>query len=661
MQDIYEDPNRLKRPVKKTQKGWVEISWDDAFDEIQHNLNQIITKHGNDSVAMYLGNPTVHNYGALLFHTSLTRALKSRNLYSATSVDQLPHHFASNFMFGHSLLIPIPDIDRTRHLLIMGANPVVSNGSMMSAAGMPKRLKIIQTHGGKVIVIDPRLTETAQLADEHHFIKPGTDVFLLLAMLNVIFENQLVTLGNNELHTNGLEQLRDAVTNYRPEEVSERTGLSASSIEQLALDFASAEKAVCYGRMGLSTQEHGGLCQWLINALNIVTGNFDSEGGAMFTSPAVNLLGKHSSMHKHGRWKSRVRGLPEFKGELPVSVMAEEMLTPGEGQVRALISHAGNPVLSTPNGTRLEQALSGLDYMVSIDIYINETSRHANIILPPATGLETDHYDLIFNTFAVKNTAKFSPALFKAETGTRYDWQIFKELARRISGKSSLLDRFSTPTRLLDLALRFGPYGSFRKPLNFFSGLKLKKLRQAKHGLDLGPLKSQVPAILRTADKKINLTPEIFLKRLEQITKQTGSYETAPESEQFMLIGRRHLRSNNTWMHNSYRLIKGKNRCTLMMNNDDAARFEFSNHQDVCVSSATGRITLPVEITDQIMPGVVSIPHGYGHSRKDTHTPIAESHAGVSINDITDEQQIDELTGNAAFSGQRVWLEALPV
>jgi anaerobic selenocysteine-containing dehydrogenase len=661
LQDIYEDPNRLKRPVKRTQNGWGEISWNEAFDEIQHNINRIITKHSNDSVAMYLGNPTVHSYGALLFHKSLTRALKTKNLYSATSVDQLPHHFVSNFMFGHSLLIPVPDIDRTRHLLILGANPIASNGSLMSAAGMPKRLKNIQAQGGKVIVIDPRFTETAKLADEHHYIKPGTDVFLLLAMLNVIFDKQLARLGNNKLHTQLLEQLRNAITRYRPENISEQTGLSVSIIEQLALEFATSGKAVCYGRMGLSTQKHGGLCQWLINVLNIVTGHFDVEGGAMFTSPAVDLLGKKNDMHKVGRWKSRVRGLPEFKGELPVAVMAEEMLTEGKGQIKALITHAGNPVLSTPNGTRLEQALSGLDYMVSIDIYINETTRHANIILPPATGLEIDHYDLIFNAFAVRNTAKFSPALFKPEAGTRYDWQIFKELGKRISGKSSLLDRFLTPTRLLDLALRFGPYGSFRKSSNFFNDLNLKKLKKAKHGIDLGPLKSQVPGTLRTADKKINLAPEIFLERLNEITNQEEKYDAIEDSDQFMLIGRRHLRSNNSWMHNSYRLVKGKNRCTLMMHQDDAKRIGLSHHQEVCVNSATGSITLPVEITEQIMPGVVSIPHGYGHNRKDTRIPIAESHAGVSVNDITDEQQIDELTGNAAFSGQRVRVEALPV
>jgi anaerobic selenocysteine-containing dehydrogenase len=661
LQDIYEDQDRLKKPVKKTSTGWQEISWQEAFDHIENKLSDIISKHGNDSVGVYLGNPTVHNYGALMFHGDLVKALKTRNLFSATSVDQLPHHVAANFMFGHSLLLPIPDIDRTDYMIIMGANPLASNGSMMSAPGMSRRLKNIQSRGGRVIVIDPRRTETAQMADQHHFISPGEDVFLLLSMLHVIFDKGLEKLGNIGSHTRGLESLKQAISQYCPDQVAERTGIPATTIENIATDFAKAEKAVCYGRMGLSTQIHGGLCQWLINALNIVTGHMDTEGGAMFPLPAVDIIRDKIPSDNFGRWTSRVRGLPEFGGEFPVSILAEEILEKGEGQIKALVTNAGNPVLSTPNGKKLDKALVELDFMVSIDIYINETTRHADIILPPATGLETDHYDLAFNALAVKNNAKYSPVLFEPEQGSMQDWQIFKELGKRISGESSFLKRFTTPQRLLDLGLRLGPYGSFRKPWNLFSGLSLKKLKSNKHGIDLGPLKPRIPKALLTRDRKIDLAPKIYIIRLSEVTDTFKLSKEKKSPDQLLLVGRRHTRSNNSWMHNAERLIRGKNRCTLLIHEADADRLGLKNDQEVHVRSAVGEITIPVEVSDEMMPGVVSIPHGYGHSREGTRIPIAEANAGASINDLTDDQRVDALTGNAAFSGQPVRISPAPV
>jgi anaerobic selenocysteine-containing dehydrogenase len=659
LQDVHEDPDRLKRPMKKTTEGWKEISWKEAFDEIESKIPDIKSKYGNDSVALYLGNPTVHNYGSMLFHEKLVKALKTKNLFSATSVDQLPHHFASNFMFGHSLLIPVPDIDGTDHMLIMGANPIASNGSMMSAAGVDKRLKSIQKRGGKVIVIDPRRTETAEMADEHHFIIPGTDVFLLLAMLRVIFDKRLIKPGKNDPYLDGLKELEKVIAPYEPEKVASRVGVPAATIEQLAVEFTRAEKAVCYGRMGLSTQAHGGLCQWLINVMNIVTGHFDVEGGAMFTTPAVDLLMGKNSINDFARWKSRVRGLPEFKGELPVSVLAEEILHKGEGQIKCLITHAGNPVLSTPNGKQLDSALESLDFMVSIDIYINETTKHADIILPPATGLEVDHYDLVFNSLAVRNNAKYSPAMVSPEPDSRYDWQIFKELAKKISGKSSFLDRLINPVRLLDIALKIGPYGFLRNFSFFSGGLSVKKLKKSVHGVDLGPLKPQIPKILKTTDKRIKLAPKVFLERMLEVSKELESISDKQEEGQLLLIGRRHVRSNNSWMHNSARLMKGKNRCTLLMNAEDAKNSRIKESENVCVVSKVGEVVLPVEISDEMMTGVVSMPHGYGHNREGINIPIAEAHSGVSINDLMDNQQVDNLTGNAAFSGQPVYV--LPI
>ena len=646
LQDIYEDPNRLKKPIKKVDNTWVEISWKAAFDEIDSKIKAIREKYGKNAIASYLGNPTVHNSGSLMFMPAFLKGLSSQNTFTATSVDQLPHHFAAAFMFGHSFRLPVPDIDRTEFMLIMGANPVASNGSLMTAPGVAKRLKNIQERGGKVIVIDPRKTETALIADEHHFIYPSTDVFLLLAMLQLIFENNWVKLGRFEKELVGFEQLKNIFQDFTPELVAQKTGISATTITALTKEFVKNDKAVCYGRMGLSTQKYGGLCQWLINLINLVTGNLDEIGGAMFPKPALDFVGNRSNSHKFGRWHSRVSNLPEFIGELPVSVMAEEMLTEGEGQVKALITNAGNPVLSTPNGQQLEKALEGLEFMVSIDIYLNETTKHADIILPPATGLESDHYDVAFHALAVRNTTKYSPVLFEPAKGMKQDWEILKELTKRLALKPDPMTENLSHEMMLDFGLTMGPY----------EDLNLEKVKASVHGIDLGPLEPRMPEDLLTADKKIHVALPVFLEALAQLKNNWQETENLATSEngQFRLIGRRHLRSNNSWMHNSERLVKGRNRCTLMMHSTDAERLNLEQEQTVEVRSVIASVKLPVEITDDIMPGVVSIPHGYGHHRKGTKMPIAEAHAGISINDLTDEKQLDELTGNAAFSGQLV-------
>ncbi len=658
LQDVYNDPDRLKKPVKKVDGEWKEISWDQAFEEVAQNLKNISTKHGKNSIGIYQGNPSVHNYGTALFSPDFVRTLRTKNRFSATSVDQLPHHFASQFMFGHQLLIPIPDIDRTDFFLVIGANPFASNGSLMTAAGMPKRIKALQERGGEVVVIDPRKTETAEKADQHLFIKPGTDALFLLGMIHVLFHEKLADEQSIH-HVKGIEEVRNKVKDLSLDLIAEQTGIERDELINLTRRFAAARTAVCYGRMGVSVQRFGSLCQYLINVINILTRNFDREGGALFTTPAVDVvtsLGK--SGHKFGRWKSRVSGLPEFGGELPVSILAEEMLTPGEGQIRAFITSAGNPILSTPNGVQLEKALSSLEYMVSIDIYINETTRHANIILPPVTGLESDHYDLAFNLFAVRNTAKYSPPLFAPHPDAKYDWEIFKALTTRLSnGKgfiSNLLFKWKTPQRLLDAGLKTGPYGFLKGKL--FNGLSLKKLKQSPHGVDLGPLKAQLPQRLFTTDQKIDLAPEILIKAIDDclqffVTVKEDIYD-------LQLIGRRHLRSNNSWMHNSNRLTKGPVRCTLLMHPNDAASRALKNEDLVDVSSTVGSIQIPIEISQEIMPGVVSIPHGWGHHRKGTRQKNAEENAGVSINDITDHTLLDSLSGNAAFSNNRVKVTA---
>ncbi len=661
---LHFDPSRLRHPVKKTANGWAEISWDEAYEAVERGLKSVRERYGQNAIASYLGNPIVHNLGMLLFVKTLTGAIGSRNIFSATSMDQLPHHFAAHYMFGHEFRIPVPDVDRTDYMILMGANPLASNGSIMTSAGITERLQEIKKRGGKFVVVDPRKTETAKIASEHCFIKPGTDVFFLLAFLHIIFRDKRVKLGRLGTHITGFESLEPLVDMFTPKAVALVIGMEAQTLERLAKEFLAQDRAVLYGRMGLSTQMHGGLCHWLINCINIVSGNFDTPGGMMFPEPAIELVRAKTQPNAAKRWHSRARGLAEFYGELPVSGMADEMLTKGEGQVRAFMTICGNPVLSSPSGNRLEPALEKLDFMVSIDNYINETTRHADIILPTPTGLEVDHYDLIFNTISVTNNAKFSEALFPVSAGRPYDWQVLKELTRRLSAKGlSLFDRLATPRRLVNWGLMLGAYGRLSHPKRWLSGLSLRKVLKSGHGINLGPLRPRVPTGLITPEKKIHMAPPVFLARLQEVReKEFADLAKAikPNVDEFTLIGRRNVNTNNSWMHQFEKLSRSKLvRCTVMINPDDADRLLIGDGDDVAVSSRTGKIVLPAEITDTMMPGAVSIPHGFGHTRPGTRLPIAEAKPGVSVNDITDHLRVDPLTGNAAFSGTMVSIKAL--
>lgn len=673
LQDFHFDRDRLRHPVRRTATGWQRISWDEAFDEVASNLKRIYAQYGRNSTATYLGNPTVHNYGAILFAPGFLRSLHTRNRFSATSVDQLAHHLAAFLMFGHQLLLPVPDLDRTNLFLMLGANPAVSNGSMMTAPGFSSRLQALRQRAGKVILIDPRRNETARLADQHLFIRPGTDVFLLLSLLHVVFAERLTRMDQLASFTTGVDEIAKAVAEFAPEQVAPVTGIEAGDIRRLAREFAAAESAVCYGRIGVSTQEFGGLCQWLINVLNIVTGNFDRPGGAMFTLPAFDPLTAPESLASRGgyaRWHSRVRKLPEFGGELPVAALAEEILTPGPGQVKALVTLAGNPVLSTPNGRGLDRALETLDFMVSIDPYINETTRHAHIILPPTSPLERGHYDLAFHLLAIRNTAKFSPVLFERDKDAPHDWEILAELQSRMEHNGNHLFRatkrkfirsFFGPERLLALGLRFGPYGAKFNP--FSKGLTLKKVKASVHGVDLGPLRPCLPERLRTDNRLINLAPDLFVQDLQRVKGEVAEARVGING-QLLLIGRRQLRSNNSWLHNSPRLVKGnpaKPQCTILMHPVDAANCNLKPGEQALVTSRAGTITLPVEISDEIMRGVVSIPHGWGHDREGNRMTTARHHPGASINDLTDAARIDVICGTAAFNGTPVTVEAAQV
>ena len=668
LKDLHEDPDRLRHPMRRTKSGWERLAWDDALDLASHGLVDVQKAHGNDAVGVYLGNPNVHNTGSMLFAPTFIRTLRTKNRFSATSVDQLPHMLVAYWMFGHQFLLPVPDVDRTQHFLIFGANPVASNGSLMTAPGMRHRIDAIRARGGRVVVVDPRRTETAERADEHVFVRPGTDALLLLAMLHVVLEGG-AALGRLAALTLGIDELRAAVRDATPARVAGPTGVPAETITRLATDFAKAPSAVCYGRVGTSTQLFGTLCQWLVNALNIVTGNLDRVGGAMFPKPALDPVAlKQVGKGSYGRWKSRVRGLPEFGGELPVAVLGEEILTEGEGRIRAMVTLAGNPVLSTPNGAQVDRALASLDFMVSIDPYVNETTRHANLILPPPSPLERPHYDVVFHLLAVHETARFAPALFDAGPDARHDWQILLGLARRIDTlklgsdlrrtiKYRALERLG-PERMLDVGLRLGRFGARLRPPRV--GLTLAKLREAVHGVDLGPLTPSLPERLFRREKTIDLAPPLLVADLARLWSAFEGDATASGRDRLVLIGRRHLRDNNSWMHNVPQLMRGTPRCTLFVHPEDASRLGLSNGQEAIVRSRVGEVRVPVTVTEDIMRGVVSLPHGYGHRRAGVKLAVATEHAGVSVNDLTDDQMLDTLSGNAAFSGVPVEVLATP-
>jgi anaerobic selenocysteine-containing dehydrogenase len=672
---LDEDPDRLRAPLVREGGEWREVTWPEAFAAVERGLTGVIDRHGREALGVYLGNPNAHTVAGALYAPALARALGTRQIFSASTADQMPKHVAAGLMFGHPLSIPVPDVDRTGHLLMLGANPLESNGSLWTAPDLPGRLKALRRRGGRLVVVDPRRTRTAALADEHLFIRPGTDAYLLFGIVHTLLAEDLVAPDvGARLPVAGLDELRALAADFPPETVAGVCGVPAADIVRLARDLAAAPTAAVYGRMGTCTAEFGTLAQWLVDVVNVLTGNLDRAGGAMFPLPAA-AVPRSRRPYRTGRWRSRVRNLPEVNGELPVATLADEIETPGQGQIRALLTIAGNPVLSAPHGSRLDAALGGLEFMVSVDPYLNETTRHAHVILPPPRVLQSPHYDFALLNFAVRNYARYSPPVLPLEPGRPAESEILARLAMIAAGQGAdadpagldelILDQTlrravdtpgspvagrdpaelraeltgSTGAELrLDAMLRLGPYG-----------LTLRELREHPHGIDLGPLEPRLPGLLSTASGRIELAPPQIVADVPRL--RAGLGREAPE---FVLIGRRHLRSNNSWMHNVAPLVGGSNRCTLQINPQDARRLGLNG--EAVVRSAAGELTVAVEPTDAIMPGVVSLPHGWGHAG--TAQPVAAKHAGVNANALTDETVVDVPSGNAVFNGVPVTVRA---
>lgn len=631
LQDLQDDPDRLRKPLKRVGDAWHEISFEQAFVEIGERTRAILARDPQAS-AVYIGNPNAHSYGNALNAGFLEKALRTRNKFSASTVDQMPHQVANLRLWGHASMFPIPDVERTQTLIVLGGNPMASNGSLWTVPDFKARIGAMQARGGQLIVIDPRRTETAKIADRHLFIRPGRDVFALIALLNAVLARK--PWRPRQDYVTGLDAVETALQRFDAAACALACGINLADIDALA-DALTHGPAALYGRMGIATQAHGTLNAWLVSLINIAAGQLDREGGWVFGRPAVDTVSVLPP-GSIGKFASRVSGHRSVLGELPAAAMAEEIETPGPGQIRALFVIAGNPVLSTPNGARLAKALDGLDLMVSVDIYRNATSAHAHYILPPTGPLERDHYGLFLMPMAARTVAVYSPPTLPPQEGSLHDWEILRGLAHAISGEAV---QAPTPREALGGLLRSGPYG-----------LTLEQVEAAASGIDLGPLPvGQLPERLRTPDQTVACDVDEFMQALDTLVLPD---DEAP-SDALVLIGRRHLRTNNSWLANSRRLIKGPDRCTVMIHPDDAERRGIAQGAQVTVRSATGTIALAAEVTDDMMPGTVSIPHGWGHNRPGVAMGNAATRPGVSVNDIT-ANTVDPLSGNAALSGVEV-------
>ncbi|MFN7724523.1 MAG: molybdopterin-dependent oxidoreductase [Rubrivivax sp.] len=683
LKDLHEDPDRLRQPLVRRHGELQPATWAEAFGEIEARLPPLLAEHGPDAVALSVGNPSAHKIGLLLYFARLARALGTKNVFSASTLDQMPKQLSSGWMFGHWLSIPVPDIARTQHLLVIGANPMASNGSLWTVPDFRGHAKALRARGGRLVVVDPRRTETAALADAHHAIRPGADVFLLAAMVHTLFEEGLVKPGRLAPLLAGVDAVRDAVAAFTPEAVAERCGLTAEVVRGLARDLAAATHAAVYARIGTCTQAYGTLCSWLVDVLNALTGQLDAPGGAMFPqAPAFagNTQGAPGRGRGvlTGRWRSRVSGAPEVYGELPMGCLAEEIETPGAGQVRALITVASNPVLSAPGGPRLAQALEGLDFMVSLDIYLNETTRHADVVLPGLSPLEDSHYDVAFPQFSWRNQARYSRPVFTPPADHPPEWQNLLRIAAIAQGRGAEADVLALddellqadlrrhagdqapavaaalagltgPERLLDLALRTGPYGDGfgQHP----EGLTLARVAAAEAGLDLGPLQPRLPEALRTPSGRVELAPPALLADLPRAWADLQTPAPA-----LQVIGRRDVRSNNSWMHNLPTLAKGPDRCTLLVNPATAAAHGLADGARAQLATSQGQLTVTVELSDSVGPGVVCLPHGWGHDLAGARLQLAAQRPGVNLNALLDPAERDPLSGNAVLSGQAVTL-----
>ncbi len=666
--EIHNDPDRIRSPLRRTAGGdFEEISWSSALDLAAEKLAATRDRHGANAVGIYYGNPIIHNHGALMLRKALLAAVGTRNVFSAGSQDTAPRFATSYYLFGSSLVTPVPDVDRCDYFLCIGANPVVSNGSAMTAPNMRARLRAIRERGGKIVVADPRRTETAQVADEHIAIRPGGDAAFLLALVRVLIDGGHVDNSFVADHTVGWHDVAEKLAKLDLRQAAECCAIDLVTIERVAHELVDATAGVAYSRVGTCNNRYGTLATWATDLLNIAAGRLGREGGWMFSTPAFDstLVTRLPGGDGHARWHSRVRGLPETLGDLPAACLAEEIEAPGDGQIRALMTFAGNPVLSTPNGRRLASALGELDFMVSIDLYVNETTRHADLILPSAWALAEDHVDMLVSGFAVRNFARWSPPVVRASENERADWEILLAIIRRLGGgptgdriPDTLLSACEKlgyrwhPTKMANLLLRVGPHGD--RFLPWRDGLNMKKLQAAPHGIDLGALQPGLQRV-QHGDGRVHLAAEPILRAFDALL---DDLRTKPAPDQVLLIGRREVRTCNSWIHNAPSMVNGRERCVLYVHPDDAASANLSDGGIARIESRVHSGDVRVHVTKDVRPGVVSLPHGWGHADAARWQEVAGARPGVSANDWTDDQDVELVVGQSILNGVPVRLSA---
>ncbi|MES2492044.1 MAG: molybdopterin-dependent oxidoreductase [Pseudomonadota bacterium] len=694
VKDLHHDPDVLTGPMIRRNGKLEPASWDEALDYAARRIGEVQAAHGKDAVALFFGTSIAHIPGFAFYTAPLLGALQTRQIYSTSSIDCHPHFLAALTMFGGFTSFPVPDIDRTDYMVLIGANPLQSNGSFLTAPGVPRRLKDIQQRGGKVVVIDPRRTETACAADWYLSIEQGGDAALLLAVVRTLFEEGLVRPGHLERYLRGVDGLRDMAQDFTCERVGPVIGIAPEDIRTLAREIAAAPSACLYGRIGSAMQRFGSLTNWLINAINVLTGNLDRPGGAMFPQgvfEGVIMSDRcRDGQLPYDRWKSRVSGFPEMAGQFPAALMVEEMETPGEGQIRALVTMGANPAISSPNGGgRFSRAIANLDFVLSFDIFINETTRHADVILPSPPHLSHSDFMVFFTFLTVRDYIKYAPAIFEPPAGSLHDSEIICELIARITGKSSaqaeedalrglieqlrdqgnpvIADRSfeqivqhvgtaSGQDRMLDVLLRSGPYGDHfgDRP----GGLTLERLKDMPHGIDFGAMQPRIEEVLHLPDGKIDLVPGPIvadLPRLQAWLDERG----AAGRQGLRLMGRRQVRTCNTWLHNFPSLAKGPELCVLLMNPADAAEHGIADGARVRVRSRTGALEVPVRLSDEMRRGDVSLPHGWGHDEEVPGQPYAKARPGVNSNHLADEKLMDVPSGNVNLNEIPVEVELL--
>lgn len=667
--EIQNDPDRLRRPVRRGEDGtFHEISWEEAFELVGTRLSAIRAEHSPDAIGLYFGNPLGHHYSAVMMLGPLVKAIGTRNRMSSSTQDAAPRFGASYYLYGNTLVVPVPDLQRTDWFLCVGANPAVSQGSAMLVSDVKAQIRGIRERGGKVITVDPRSTETSKLADEHVFIRPGGDAAFLLAMLQVLIEEDLVDTNAIEAVADGWSSVARQVAPVTPERAQPLCGIAPETTRRLARELAAADRGVVYTRLGTCNNRWGTLGSWANDLLNLATGNLGTAGGAMFPEPPLDLarVVARNGLSGHARWKSRVRGLPEIQSDIPAATLAEEIETEGEGQIRAMVTIAGNPVLSTPNGRRLDRAFEQLEFMVSIDLYVNETTRHADVILPPCWVLADDSTEALASGFALDNHVRWCPPVIERNEDERSDWQIMLELAKRLGGGPlgippldralAVAERFGwsfDPERLLDWILRVGPHGD--RFLPWRDGVNLEKVKSEKYGLHFGSTREGVEHRVFHKDGRVHLEAAPIAASLESLVAELDGERAADE---LLMIGRRHLRSCNSWMHNLPSLVSGRDRCVLFVNPIDAERAGLRDSQPALLSSRVFSGEVAVHVTDEVMPGVVSLPHGWGHAGLTPWQSVAAEHAGVSSNDWSDETQVEDVVGQSILNGVPVTLAA---